>query len=113
MKPHILRRLVRPVSRPAALFLLWTHRRTVALWFRSFRTEFERARVEGHGSQRWKTLVSALWRVSKDSTIVQGNEPSRLVVADDDVHVVATPGTDTLEDVGSSWRSVEPTIGSA
>ena len=97
MKTHILRRLTRPVSRPAALFLLWTHRRTVALWLRSFRSEFAHGQSNAHDPQRWKTLVSALWRVSKDSTLLQENELRRLVVADDDEIVVASLGSDTVD----------------
>ncbi len=99
------------MSRPAALFLLWTHRRTVALWLRSFRAEFERGRTEAHDPQRWKTLISALWRVSRDSTLLQENELHRLVVADDDEHVLASLGSDSLDSSAFDRSGVEPVIG--
>jgi hypothetical protein len=99
------------MSRPAALFLLWTHRRTVALWLRSLGAEFARGRADAHDPQRWKTLVSALWRVSRDSTLLLENELRRLVVADDDEHVVATLGSESLDSSAFVRSDVEPVIG--
>jgi len=91
--------------------LLWSHRRTIALWARSIRSEVDRGRTEGHDPQRWKTLVSALWRVSKETTLLQENELRRLVVADDDQHVVASLGADTLDAPAFARSGVEPAVG--
>jgi hypothetical protein len=107
---HIVRRLVRPVSRPAALFLLWSHRRTIALWARSIRSEVDRGRKEGHDPQRWKTLVSALWRVSKETTLLQENELRRVVVADDDQQVVASPAADPSDDAAVACADMERAV---
>jgi hypothetical protein len=90
-----VRRLTRPVSRPAALFLLWSHRRTIALWFRSIRDEIGHARQQGRfDPARWKRLIAALWRVSQESDLLRENELRRLVVTGDEA-VVA--------DVGEPW----------
>jgi hypothetical protein len=92
---RITKRLTRPMSRPLALFLLWSHRRTIAFWARSFRTEFERGRLAGHDPHRWRTLVQALWRVSRESSVLQENELRRLIITADD-EVVATVAADSL-----------------
>ena len=93
---RITKRLTRPVSRPFALFLLWSHRRTIAFWARSLRTEFEHGRSHGHDPQRWRTLVRALFSVSKESSLLQENELRRLVVTADDA-VVATVSADDVD----------------
>lgn len=94
-----VRRLTRPISRPAALFLLWSHRRTLALWFRSVRDEVVYGRQHGgFDAARWQHLLRALWRVSNDSDLVRENELRRLVVTDDDA---------ILADVGEPWPQRE------
>ena len=110
MSTHILRRLTRPMSRPAALFLLWSHRRTVALWLRSCRAELAHGQVESHDVHRWKALISALWRASKDSSLLQENELRRLVVADDEALVVSLR-TDPLDASAFTQSGVETVIG--
>lgn len=107
---RIVRRLTRPISRPAALFLMWSHRRTIALWVRSGRAEWERGRLAGHEPQRWKTLATALWRVSKESTLLQENELRRLIVTNDDDVVAAVAG-DTLDRPAFERAGVEPVPG--
>jgi hypothetical protein len=90
------RRLLRPTSRPAAIFLLWTHRRTVALWLRSIKDEVRHGRaVGGHDRDRWKRLLTSLWRVSNSTALMQENELRRLTVLPDG-HTVAA-------DVGEPW----------
>ena len=103
---RITKRLTRPVSRPFALFLLWSHRRTIAFWARSFRTEFERGRQHGHDPQRWRTLVQALCSVSKESSLLQENELRRLIVTADDA-VVATVSADSVDTPAFARTGVE------
>lgn len=92
---RLVRRLTRPVSRPAALFLLWTHRRTVALWFRSIREEIRYSIDAGRPDPaRWQRLLKALWRVSQSDELMQENELRRLIVDGD---------TAVLADVGEPW----------
>lgn len=108
------RRLVRPTSRPAALFLLWSHRRTIALWLRSMRDEFRRGmQVGGQDRDRWKRLLSSLWKVSNSTSLMQENELRRLTVLPD--------GNTVAADVGEPWpdqhafrrAGVEPVVATA
>jgi hypothetical protein len=90
------RRLVRPTSRPVVLFLMWTHRRTIALWVRSARDEFRHGMSVGHHDRdRWKRLLSSLWRVSNSTALMQENELRRLTVLPD--------GNTVAADVGDPW----------
>jgi hypothetical protein len=89
-----IRRTCRPISRPAALFLLVSHRRTIALWLRSVQAEFDFGRKAGRqDSERWKRLFTSLWTVSKTSTLVKENELRKLVVGENEV----------LADIGEPW----------
>jgi hypothetical protein len=106
---RISKRLTRPMSRPFALFLLWSHRRTIAFWIRSFRTEFERGRVHGHDPQRWRTLVRALVSVSRESSLLQENELRRLIVTADD-SVVATVSADSVDQPGFMAAGIETVV---
>lgn len=111
-----LRRLFRPLSRPAALLLAWQHRKTLAMWARSIRAELDHARATGRpDTARWKALLPAMWRnreaaergtvdalrVTADGRVVARDEYDRLlrdrpvgetfagvtVVVDDDARV--------------------------
>jgi hypothetical protein len=87
----MLKRLFR-ISRPAAMLLAWTHRRTIALWLRSIWHEFFRGRAAGHQElARWRKLMTALVRVSTDPRLIETNELRKLMVASSDV-VAETPG---------------------
>lgn len=77
------RRLVSPVSRPAALMLAWTHRHTVALWVRSISTEAREQFALGRPDlSRSKKLLKSLWRVSTDSELANAPELRRLAIDD-------------------------------
>ncbi len=76
-----LRLLTRPLSRPAALFLAWTHRYTVALWWRSMRDEFGQQIALGRPNvARWRHLLTSLWRVSSDARLANAPELRRLAI---------------------------------
>jgi hypothetical protein len=78
------------------LFLLWTHRRTIALWVRSARDEFRRGMSVGcQDRDRWRRLLSSLWRVSNSTALMQENELRRLTVLPD--------GNTVAADVGDPW----------
>jgi hypothetical protein len=79
-----VRHLVRPISRPSALFLAWTHRYTLALWARSLQTE-TRNQLAGRSfaPKRWVRLLRGLWRVTRDPRLANAPDLRRLTVVDD------------------------------
>lgn len=95
MLVRTVRHLLRPISRPAALFLAWTHRYTVALWWRSIRDEFVAQYRSGtFDPARWKQLVSSLWRVSSDARLANSPELRR----------IAIEGSNVTVDAAETWQ---------
>ena len=91
MSIHPVRRTVRlvfwPLSRPLAAGLIWSHRHTVGLWVRSFRTELT-AQYEGSFSpSRLRLLATALWRVSSDPRFRNDPTVRRLTIDSELVEV--------------------------
>ncbi|CAN5641208.1 hypothetical protein BH10ACT2_BH10ACT2_22210 [soil metagenome] len=77
------KRLVNPISRPAALVLAWTHRHTVALWCRSLTTEARQQLSQGKPDlSRSRQLVASLWRVSTDARLANAPELRRIAIDD-------------------------------
>lgn len=92
---RLTRRLVRPISRPAALYLAWTHRYTVALWWRSLVGETKDQIGNGRlVLSRWKKLLVSLWRVSTDPRLA--NSP--------DLRSLAVDGSNVTVDAAESWH---------
>jgi hypothetical protein len=80
------RHTFRPLSRPAAIFLAWTHRYTVALWGRSLIDEGRyQASMRAVAPTRWRKLLTALWRVTSDPRLANAPELHRLTVVGDRV----------------------------
>lgn len=93
--PRLTRRLIRPISRPAAIYLAWTHRYTVALWWRSLVGEVKDQIGNGHlVLGRWKQLLTSLWRVSTDPRLA--NSP--------DLRSLAVDGSNVTVDAAESWH---------
>ncbi len=84
------RRLISPVSRPAALVLAWTHRHTVALWCRSIGEEARQQFALGRPDlARTRRLLSSLWRVSSDSQLANAPELRKIALDDAGVTIDA------------------------
>lgn len=103
---RLIRRLFRPLSRPAALLLAWQHRKTLAMWARSVRDEIDHARAAGRPEPaRWKALVPAMWqqrdaaergsvdalRVTADHRVVPKHEADAVVVVEQAFAGVTVP----------------------
>lgn len=70
--------------------LAWTHRHTVALWFRSITTEAHQQFSAGKlDLSRSKQLLKSLWRVSTDSRLANAPELRRIAIDDAGVTVDA------------------------
>ncbi len=91
MSIHPVRRTVRlvfwPLSRPLAAGLIWSHRHTIGLWVRSFKTELT-AQYEGSFSpSRLRLLATALWRVSSNPRFRNDPTVRRLTIDSELVEV--------------------------
>ena len=76
--------LVRPIRRAAWILLFWTQRHTVALWWRSLRTELQRGRPIN--TARLRRLSVALYHVAADPRLSNAPELRLLSITDDVVH---------------------------
>lgn len=77
-----LPRLPRLLARPVVLALLWGRRHTILLWARSLAGELRGRRIE---PRRLRSLVTALFRVSRDARLANAPELRRLRLGADDV----------------------------
>ena len=91
MKLRPVRRSARfafwPLSRPLAAVLIWSHRHTIGLWARSYKTEVN-AQTDGSFSlSRLRLLTTALWRVSSDPRFRNDPTVRRLTIDSELVEV--------------------------
>jgi hypothetical protein len=85
------RPITRPISRSAALLLAWSQRYTLALWFRSFRDEvMHQLSRRTFDPQRWKRLLSSLWRISSDPRLANTPELRKITLEGETVTLDAT-----------------------
>ena len=127
MSVHPVRRLVRlvfwPLSRPLAAGLIWSHRYTIGLCARSFKTELTEQYEGSFSASRLRLLATALWRVSSDPkfrndpTVRRLTIDSELAVVHRDERVASLaealadlPGVVTAEIAASTDGSVEPVV---
>ena len=78
-----------PLTRTAMLFLAWTNRHTVALWFRSLRNEWS---VSGFDPTRMRQLLRGLWTISSDRRTANAEPLQMITVRDDGFGVEARDG---------------------
>ena len=75
--------------------LAWSQRYTLALWFRSMRDEVmyqvSRRRFD---PQRWKRVLSSLWRISSDPRLANSPELRRITV-ESNAETVTLDATET------------------
>jgi hypothetical protein len=127
MSVHPVRRLVRlvfwPLSRPLAVGLIWSHRHTIGLWVRSFKTELTEQYESTFSPSRLRLLTTALWRVSSDPkfrndpTVRRLTIDSELVAVNRDERVASLeetladlPGVITAEIDGAIDGFPEPVV---
>lgn len=127
MSVHPVRRTVRlvlwPLSRPLAAGLIWSHRYTIGLWARSFKTELTEQYEGSFSPSRLRLLATALWRVSSDPkfrndpTVRRLTIDSELPVVNRDERIASLeealadlPGVVTAEIDASTDGSVEPVV---
>lgn len=127
MSVHPVRRLVRlvfwPLTRPLAAGLIWSHRYTIGLWARSFKTELTEQYEGSFSLSRLRLLATALWRVSSDPKF--RNDPTvrrltidgELAMVNRDERVASLeealadlPGVVTAEIDVSTDGSIEPVV---
>lgn len=88
---RITRPISRPLSRSVVLLLAWSQRHTIALWFRSIRDEFRHQYSHrATDPQRWKQLLSSLWRISSDPRLANTPELRRITLDGDSITLDAT-----------------------
>lgn len=127
MSIHPVRRLVRlvfwPLSRPLAAGLIWSHRHTIGLWARSFKTELTEQYESSFSPSRLRLLTTALWRVSSDPkfrndpTVRRLTIDSELAEVNRDERVASLeetladlPGVLTAEIDGATDGSIDPVV---
>jgi hypothetical protein len=127
MSIHPVRRTVRllfwPLSRPLAAGLLWSHRHTIGLWVRSFKTEILEQYEGSFSPSRLRLLTTALWRVSSDPkfrndpTVRRLTIDSELAVVNREERVASLeealadlPGVVTAEIDGTIDGNVDPVV---
>jgi hypothetical protein len=127
MSIHPVRRTFRlvfwPLSRPLAAGLLWSHRHTIGLWVRSFKTEITEQYEGSFSASRLRLLTTALWRVSSDPkfrndpTVRRLTIDSELAVVDREERVASLeetladlPGVVTAEIDGTIDGNIDPVV---
>lgn len=78
-----------PLTRTALLFLAWTNRHTVGLWFRSIRYELSSV---GFDPGRMRMLLQGLWAVSSDRRTTNAEPLRKIIVRDDGFGIEARDG---------------------
>lgn len=78
-----------PLTRTILLFLAWSNRHTVALWFRSIRHELTTVGLE---PSRLRVLVSGLWAVSSDRRTTNAEPLRKITLRGDGFGIEARDG---------------------
>jgi len=88
--------LVRPITRPATLFLVWTQRYTIGLWSRSLLAEARHQWTkQGFDPRRAQQLLRSLVRVSSDPRLANAPDLRKLTI---------DQGGDVIADAAHDWH---------